>query len=314
MNLHDLMYFAPDEPGSGGEPVEGVPQTLAAPVENEPTSPWADDLTRAFPDEGQRGQVDQFLRSTVQPYITRKEQEIGEVSKVWNQLWDEDMTFPTFLELGAQLYGPDVATTIAQSLATHFEQQGMSPEDAAAAAVEVTEDAAAKELGQQSAQSQQPPSFEEWLKQQPPEVRQYMTQESASREDKLYEEQLDAVAKTEPTINANRELFSRYVAAAEGDLDAATALWQRELAPMIREHPDVFGFEDPAAKAAAEQQAAAEAAAAQPRREAPAVLGNSSAQGTTTPPQIPAHQSLDEATDDFLADMRKNRGSAAGRV
>lgn len=320
MNLHNMLYLAPDEPVPGGEAAPAaVPQAPAAPEAqqpNEASSPWANDLSQAFPDEAVRGQVDHFLKTTVQPYVTRREQELGEIGNVWNQLWDDNETFPTYLELANQLYGQDVATKLAQTLAEHYEAQGLEPEAAAAQAVSDVGNQAAVDAGQQPAVAQptEPPSYEDWLKTVPPEFRQYVTEQMEQREDNTYKNQVDAQAGVEPTINANRELYSRYVASMEGDLAAATALWQAEMAPLIKENPEVFGFVDPAAKAA-EDAAAVAAEAKKPAREAPGVLGTGGPAGGPTPPQIPAHQTMEEATHDFFKDIQKlSKGTPAGSV
>lgn len=310
MNLQHMMYFAPDEPvaGEGTAPTTEVIETQQqAQTTEQQAGPWDADLARAFPDEATRGQVDQFLRSTVQPYVTQREQQLGEVSKVWEGLWDEDATFPTYLELANQLYGPDVAGALAKTLSDHFEAQGMSADDAAQAAAETVEQHAAQEVQQQG-----PPSYEEWLKTVPEEYRSLVTRQMETDQDELYEQQLDAVEKTEPSIgprdHKNRELFSRYVASMEGDISAALALWQEEMAPLIQAHPDHFNLVEQQ-----EQQAVVDEK--RPAREAPAVLGTGAAQGQTPPPQTPEHLSMDDALDALLEDVqKKTRGSAAGRV
>lgn len=290
---------APDEPVGG----DGTTPIVPDPVVQEPASPWSDDLSRAFPDEGQRGQVDQFLRTTVQPYITRKEQELGEVGNVWNQLWDDDQSFPTYLTLAETLYGEEVAVKLARTLAEHFESEGASPEEAAAAAVQAVGDQAAAQVAEGAPTAV--PEFSEWLKTVPPEFREYVTEQFTQREDQTYETQLDALEKQDPTIGAKtdtfdgRALFSRYVASMEGDLGAALGLWQQEMAPMITANPEQFGFVDKAAASA--QQAAAAAAAA--RKTAPTVLGSSTTAGGVTPPQQVAHQTMGEAIHDFMVDL-----------
>lgn len=303
MNLMHQWYMAPDEPAGGGgteETAAADAAAAAAAASQEPSTPWNESLARAFPDEAVRGQVDQYLRSEIQPYVTRKEQELGEVATVWGQLWDENQSFPTYLELANTLYGEDVALELAQTLAKHYEQQGLEPEVAAEAAVQEVGAQAQQQAAQQT-QPQGPPDLETWLKTVPPEFQEYVTQQFESREDKTYNDQLDAITVTEPTLAAKndtfnaRELFSRYVGSMEGDLPSALATWQREMAPMIKANPEQFGFTDPAK--------AAEAATEAARKQVPTVLGGSATAGGTTPPMIKAHQTMDEALHDFWVDQ-----------
>lgn len=304
MNLNDMLYFAPDEPVGGG----ATPPAPAAP-EVHPTGPWDESLSRAFPDEATRGQVDQYLRSEIQPYITRKEQELGQVGEIWNALWDQEQTYPTYLELAGALYGDDVARKLAQTLAEHFEADGATPEAAAQAAVQAVGDHAAQQAAQPGAAEVPPvPNFDEWLQQVPPEFKQFVTSQMEREEDSTYNGQLDALQVQEPTIGANRKLFSRYVAAMEGDLNQAVELWREEMTPVITANPTMFGEDTAYAKFAAAQKPAV------PARPAPTVLGGSTTAGGTTPPQIPAHQTIDEALDDFLVDYTKGRAGGAGSV
>lgn len=300
MNLNKMMYFASDEPVAGDEAAAAAAEAAAAATQEQTPAagPWDESLARAFPDEAMRGQVDQYLRSEIQPYITRKEQELGEVGTVWNQLWDENESFPTYLELANTLYGEDVALELAQTLAKHYERQGLDPETAAAAAVQ---EVGAQATQQAQTQEQGPPDLETWLKQVPPEFRQYVTEQFDARADETYNGQLDDITKVEPTIGAKSEtfngraLFSRYVASMEGDLPGALQLWQTEMVPLIKASPEQFGYTDPTAAAAA--------AAATPAKQAPVVLGGSSTSGGTTPPQQKAHQTFDEAMHDFFVDL-----------
>lgn len=294
--LYTPIAYAPDEPAGGPGPAE-TPAEPAAAAPTEPATPWADSLGRAFPDEATRGQVDQYLRSEIQPYITRKEQELGEVSGVWENLWDEDQTIPTYLSLAESIYGPELAREVAQTFAKHFEvTEGLSPEQAAAAGVEAANQAAVDAQPEVEAV----PDFDEWLAKQPPEVREIVTNQVAQNEDDVYNGQLAELAGVEPTIKGNEDRFSRYVVATEGDLNVALALWQEEMAPVIKAHPESFGTAAPATEAPAE---------AKPAREAPAVLGSQAAAGVTTPPQIKAHQTMDEAIHDFMVDITPSHGT-----
>lgn len=314
---------APDEPvgGPGADAAaqaaaqqQAAQQAAQTPAASEsPQAPWAQSLAQAFPEEDHRARVDQYIRSEIQPYITRREQELGQVGDIWDSLWDEDQSVVTYLELANSIYGEEAARALAQTLSDHFEKQGLPPEQAAAAGVQAANQQAAAEGGEP--QVPKVLEFDEYLQTLPPEAREVIVAQRTALEDQTYEGQLDQLAKVEPTIDANRSLFSRYVASAEGDLNSALSQWQAEMAPVIKANPQAFGAQGEAAAQAAGAVDAAAAAAAAPAREAPVVLGTgAAAQGGVTPPLQKEHQSLDEAVEDFMKDMARGKAGAAGRV
>lgn len=69
-----------------------------------PDSPWKADLETRFPDPAQRVAVDEFLRGTVQPRITKLEQDYAQTGSA-RELWDafNDDPAATYIALGEQL-------------------------------------------------------------------------------------------------------------------------------------------------------------------------------------------------------------------
>lgn len=94
-------------------PAAAPPATPPAPSQ-EPQGPWANDLATAFPDEATRTQVDQFLRGTVQPHVTKTEQEAANARKLYDAFANDGDQ--AFLDVAAELYGDQEATQIATFL------------------------------------------------------------------------------------------------------------------------------------------------------------------------------------------------------
>lgn len=95
-----------------------VPVADPAPA---PTGPWADQLARF--DEALRPQVDEFLRTEIQPYITRLEQERPQVDpnavKLYEDLNGENAA-ATYLALTGELFDPELAEEIKATLVSHY--------------------------------------------------------------------------------------------------------------------------------------------------------------------------------------------------
>lgn len=297
--LPSILMETPADGGSGGSepPAQNAP--VAPQQATPPATPWAESLGRAFPDEAVRGQVDQYLRSEIQPYVTRREQELGEVSGVWDNLWNEDTTIPTYLSLAESIYGPDLAQKVAETFTSYFESQGLTPEQAAEAGAQAASQQAAADSGVPAEE----PDFETWLAAQPKQVQDMVLKNVAQEEDQNYQSLMAEYATKDPTIRGNEHLFSRYVVATDGDMDQALGMWQQEMSPIITENPQAFGWQPPAAP---------DATAQQPQQPDP-VLGSASAPGVTNPPQVPQHQDMDEAMHDFWVDMH-GKTSDQGRI
>lgn len=115
----------PQDPQATPDPAPAAPAPVPA-----PTGPWADKLTR-FEDPATRLAVDEFLRSEIQPYVTRLEQrpDLPEgAAQLWNGLTDQEQQLQTYLQVTSELYGPEAAEAALQAL------QGLAEDDPAAPA------------------------------------------------------------------------------------------------------------------------------------------------------------------------------------
>ena len=65
--MHDDQI--PPDPSVAAEPPSPAPESTT------PSGPWAQDLEKTFSDPDVRGQVDEFMRTNYQPYVTRLEGE-----------------------------------------------------------------------------------------------------------------------------------------------------------------------------------------------------------------------------------------------
>lgn len=83
------------------------------------TGPWADQLKSSFEDPDQQAAVDAFLRSTVQPYVTKLEQSAADLTDA-QRLYDDLNQNPgeTFLAIAEELFGEDGAARVTEALRT----------------------------------------------------------------------------------------------------------------------------------------------------------------------------------------------------
>lgn len=278
----------PTPPAPSPEPTSTAPSTPAEPTSTG-DAPWSQSLAQRFTDEAQRTAVDAYLREEIQPYITQREQELGQVGEVWNNLWDENNSVGQYLALTEEIYGPEFAQTVASQFAA---LAGGEPADPAAPTA-----------GDPEAE------FEQWLEQQPEPVQEMMRERMATQEDEAYEQDLAQVAATEKSITGAEHLFSRYVVAADGDMAVATQMWQQEMKPIV----DLARQQEAAGDTTMVQQLGlapanpAPPASAAPAATAPAVLGTGGLSGGTAPPTQTPGQTLDEAMSDLFAEVSGQR-------
>lgn len=187
-------------PDGGTQPVESAPdqQPQPAAAGEQTPAPWQSDLQQRFPDEDVRGRVDEYVRETVQPYITRLEQDSAE-DRYAKKLWDDFTQDPagTYLAVTREMFGDDAAQEAEQLLDT----LGNEGEDVPTGDLESVFD-------------------EEDL---PPRYRQAVDAwEDQQREDAYYDE-LDRVAAANEDLGLDDDdsLFHPFVSAAEGDFDLA---------------------------------------------------------------------------------------------
>jgi predicted RNA-binding Zn ribbon-like protein len=113
------------------DPVEQTPEgvqdptpTAPEPAAPAPSGPWANDLTSHFEDPSERARVDAFLRETVQPHVTRIEQERAQL-KPAEQLYADLVENPadTYVALTEELFGEDATKAIQDQLTALFGQE-----------------------------------------------------------------------------------------------------------------------------------------------------------------------------------------------
>jgi hypothetical protein len=115
-----FVAFRPDEPVSG----DPAPVTPPAPAPAAPAvpevqpGPWAADLAQYIEDPAARAQADRYLREKVQPRMTQFEQDAARYEGA-HRLYDDlvDDADSTMVAIAEQVYGPEVAQSIAQALA-----------------------------------------------------------------------------------------------------------------------------------------------------------------------------------------------------
>lgn len=187
-------------PEQGEQPQD--PQTpVAAPAAAAPAigdGPWANDLNLIFTDPNQRAQVDQFLRTKVQPHTTKLEQELAQTrdaQKLWNDLGENPGE--TFVAVARELYGEEAATAAVNAMQAALDQ------------------------GQQQ-QAQQPAPA-----QLPPEIQNMYQSWQEEQNEKVYDATVAKIVASNPDILEGR--FHHFVASANGDFDKAVILYREDL-------------------------------------------------------------------------------------
>jgi hypothetical protein len=109
---------------AGAEELESeAATTTEAP---EPSGPWARELSTQFEDPTVRAQVDEFMRTTYQPYVTGLETRAAELEQAASFVNDlRENPVETYLELSRLLGGEDLATQV-QELLTPAEQAAVA--------------------------------------------------------------------------------------------------------------------------------------------------------------------------------------------
>jgi len=118
--FYPVMAGAEEPPTSSEPAAEPDPTTPVA--EPELTGPWAQDLERAFEDPQVRGQVNDFMRTTYQPYVTGLETKAAELEQAAGLVNDlRENPVETYLELTKVFGGDDLVAAVQQFLT--LEQQ-----------------------------------------------------------------------------------------------------------------------------------------------------------------------------------------------
>lgn len=200
----DPTTAAPAASSTAPTPVAPAPPA-AAPVSSD--SPWSKDLATTFTDEAQRAQVDQFLRETVQPYVTQQEQkasEAGDAIKLWNDFGESPLD--TYAAVTKELFGDEIA---GQLLGTLQAQIAENPTQAPAPQ--------APDAGQ--------------LDPRLAAAVEYVENQQANQ---FYEGEISRITTDHPEVDS--DLFHPFVAAAEGDFDEAYRLYTEFLSGYAERH------------------------------------------------------------------------------
>ena len=180
---------------------EPAPDQQPTQVDRQPTqapeAPWSGDLQQRFPDEQVRTQVDQYVRETVQPYITRLEQESADdryAKKLWTDFTENPVD--TYLSVTQEMFGDEVRDEAQELL-----------------------DALAE--GDNELDPEFSPEYDE--NELPPQVQQMYDEWNAQKREDAYYDELERVAAENDDIDfeAYEDLFHPFVSAADGDFDQA---------------------------------------------------------------------------------------------
>lgn len=265
----------------GGAAGAQEPQGQEGATQQPGPGPWATDLER-FPEEV-RGDIDSYLRETWQPRVTQLEQ--GQMPEGISQFLD-DISKPetadqAFLQMAYELYGDDALPFFETALQYAYGDQGQQPQG---------------DQGQQPVQQED--GFEIDLD---PEDREILDEVKAEREDARYKAALSefqAEHKDLPEdVDRLMAVLSPFVLAAEGDIDEGYQLYTE-----WRQAVD-------SGQVTEEQAADAAEAGIKPEELTPQTLGlQGQSPGT---PVVKQGQSIGEAVEELMADMRASGGPPA---
>lgn len=245
-------------------------------------TPWASDLEEAFEDETQRGAVSDFLAKTVQPYVTKIEQDSRpdrDAARLWKEF--NDSPAETAVQVSRELFGDEIADQFVAIL------QGEEGEPAEPKPAEGDEPVEAT-----PAEGDEPRKIK--FEDLPGEVQEAFQAQKAEEErvayydeiDRLVEEHADDLPKGEdekPQLNINQ--FHPFVVATNGDFDAAYegyAKWRDEA-------KEEFGIQVPDGEQVTDP---------------PQTINSETRDSATKPPTEKEYATFDEAMDDFFEDQK----------
>lgn len=184
------------------EPAATVPApTAPAPAAPAGTGPWANDLAALFPDEAERGRVDGFIRSKVQPYTTTLEQRVAEsqdATRLWSNL--NDNPIDTYVAMTTEMFGEDAGQVMLQQLQSVLNSE--APQ------------------GQAPTQQQQAAAVTD------PRVEAALQYIETQQNEQHYENEMKRVTDDPNNAGIDPDLLHPFVAAAGGDFDQAVALYK----------------------------------------------------------------------------------------
>lgn len=177
--------------------------------------PWAAQIAERFTDPDIAGQVDAFLRETVQPHVTKLEQSTADLQDA-QRLYEDLTSSPaeTYVAITAELFGDEAADKVLSAL-----RQGDVKE--------VTDDEGHTEVVAAKGAELDPDTRE---------VIDYFREKRQAEE---YDTALDTFLAENAEDQIDKALFHTFVAAAEGDLSVArqgylawAAKWQERYGEM----------------------------------------------------------------------------------
>lgn len=268
MLIKPFIVFDPDERPGGGDP---APEAASAPEAVAPAQPgpgpWAGDFAEYFGENQEvRTAADRYMREKVQPHITELEQHPSRQLYA-DMLEDFEGTVAGLL---GEVYDEDTQNAFVEWMAERVEGGEPPAEQPAAAAAEA-----------QPQRSPEDQELLEWARQKRQQEQETAAQAEASEH---YKTELARVKQLPGGETIIDELFYPFVAAADGDLDAALEGWKKYGGDLRAK----FGIPEPEPKPA------------------PHVLGGDGPP-SGTPPTEKKYESLDDALDDTLAEMRARR-------
>jgi hypothetical protein len=201
----------PTEPAAEPTPAEPVAEP-AAPPSPPATSPWDADLANRFEDPAQREAVNEFLRATVQPYVTRLEQESAG-NRNANRLWEDFREQPadTFLSVAQELFGEDRAEELRRIVIEQDDEKS-----------DVTE----------------PTEYDVSLDELPPEVREAAEFVRDQKRKEAWSRTIEQVRQANPDLKIKDEFFAPFVNATDGDVDLAVQAYKE----YVSSFADEYGF------------------------------------------------------------------------
>lgn len=214
------FLMKPDEPVAGDPATPEVTPEPAAvtPPEPVPTpaagdAPWSQDLVSLFPDEAVRGQVDQYLRTKVQPHTTKLEQQVAAAQNA-TALYTDLQADPvgTFTAIGEQLFEDEQVAALKAALGI---EEPAAPITPAAAPITPAMD----------------PRLEALL---------------AREEERERQQHWDTETQRIGIPAEQHRLLAPFVVAAEGDFDAAKAAYDQYVADFTAAHGAPPAAEPPA--------------------------------------------------------------------
>lgn len=212
-------------PAPDPEPAEPAVEPAAAEPTSEPaatpSTPWDSDLAQHFEDPAQQRAVSEFLRATVQPYVTKIEQESAP-DRHAQKLWDDFTNQPaeTFMAVAQEIFGDERAEELRRVL---VDEGGTPP---------VSEE------------------YDVQLDELPPEVRQAVEFTQAQKRQEAWNDALKQIQDDNPDIKIKEELFAPFVNATDGNLDTAVKAYRSHIESFAEE----YGFERKPAEEAVETE------------------------------------------------------------